>query len=132
MKIFIFFSSFLIILTLNSCFLAITGVPHSHRYKEISDKNDLKLNVFCTYLIKRFEIRNVNPNDSIYIQSLSFKKLNEGKSLNHNNLSDSLRFYNWRIGDMKYHNKKRKDTINIIKITSNGDKTVYKFVLDSN
>ncbi|MDM1137410.1 MULTISPECIES: hypothetical protein [unclassified Empedobacter] len=131
MKIFNFLFFILIILTLNSCFLAITGAPHSHSYKEISDKNDLKLNVFCTYLIKQIKIGNVNPNDSIYIQSSSLKKLNERKLLNHNDLSDSMRFYNLRIGDIKFHSKKRKDTINIIRITSNGDKTVYKFLLDS-
>lgn len=131
MKIVKIVAFILIMLTLNSCFLAITGAPHLHAYKEVSDKNDLKLNVHCMYLNKTFEIRNVNPNDSIFIQSLSFKKPNEIKSLNHNNLSDSIRFYNWRIGDRKYHSKKRKDTINIIRVVSNGDKMVYRFVLDS-
>lgn len=131
MKIFNFLFFILNILSLNSCFLAITGAPHSHSYKEISDKNDLKLNVLCTYLIKWIKIGNVNPNDSIYIQSSSLKKLNERKLLNHDDSSDSVRFYGLRIGDMKYHSKKRKDTINIIRITSNGNKTVYKFLLDS-
>ncbi|SEH80537.1 hypothetical protein SAMN02927937_01527 [Paenimyroides aquimaris] len=121
-----------IILTLNSCFLAITGAPHFHSYKEINNKNDLKLDVHCMYLNKTFEIRNTNPSDSIYIQSLSFKKPNERKSLNHNNFSDSVRFYNWRIGDMKYHNKKREDTIQIIQVTNNGKQNIYKYILELN
>lgn len=67
----------------------------------------------------------MNPNDYIYIQSLSLKKLNKRKLLNHDDLSNSVIFYGLRIGDMKYHSKKRKDTINIIRITSNGNKAVY-------
>jgi hypothetical protein len=122
----------LILLTLNSCFLAITGAPHSHSYKEINDKNDLKLNVHCMYLNKTFEIRNTNSSDSIYIQSSSFKKPNERKSLNHNDFSDSVRFYNWRIGDIKYHNKKRKDKIQIIQVKNNGTQNIYKYVLELN
>ena len=121
-----------IILTLNSCLLAITGAPHFHSYKEINNKNDLKLDVHCMYLNKTFEIKNTNPSDSIYIQSSSFKNPNERKSLNHNNFSDSVRFYNWRIGDMKYHNKKRKDTIQIIQLTNDGKQNIYKYVLELN
>lgn len=64
-----------------------------------------------------FEIRKTNPSDSIFIQSSSFRKSYEIKSLNHKELSDSIRYYNWRVGDMKYHNKNRKDTIQIIQIS---------------
>lgn len=128
MKVVRTFAFILIILTLNSCFLAITGAPHYHTYKEISGKDDLKLGIHCMYLNKTFEIRNTNPNDTIYIQSSSFNNPNKKIAVNHY-LADSVRFYNWRIGDMRYHNKKRKDTINIQRISAKGEKTLYKFVL---
>ena len=32
---------------LNSCFLAITGAPHNHFYKEIHNKDNLQLQVHC-------------------------------------------------------------------------------------
>lgn len=102
-----------------------------HSYKEINNKNELNVNVHCMYLNKTFEIRNAIPSDSIYIQSSSFKKPNERKSLNLNRMTDSVRYYNWRIGDMKYHSKKRKDTIQIIRISKEGYQNDYKYVLES-
>ncbi|MDM1551861.1 hypothetical protein [Empedobacter falsenii] len=119
-----------IFLTLNSCFLAITGMPHNHYYKEINNKNDLKVKVHCMYLNKTFEIRNTIPSDFIYIQSSSFKKPNERKLLNQKMISDSVIYYNWRIGDLKYHNKKRKDTIQIIRISKEGKQSNYKYILE--
>ncbi|WP_298392354.1 hypothetical protein [Flavobacterium sp.] len=120
-----------IILTLNSCFLAITGAPHNHSYKEINGINDLNLDVHCMYLNKTFEIRNADPNDSLYIKSSNFKKPSEKKSLNGKIQTDSIRFYNWRIGDMKYHRNILKDTIEIIKIRNQKIEKVYMFVAES-
>lgn len=129
MKKIIFF--ILITFALNSCFLAITGAPHTHTYKEINGNGDLNVNVHCMYLNKTFEIRNTNPDDSLYIKSSAFKKPSEKKSLNKNTRTDSIRFYNWRIGDIKYHKNLTKDTIEIIKITQQGNSKIYKFVSES-
>ena len=117
---------------LNSCFLAITGTPHTHLYKELNGKNDISLNVHCMYLNKTFEIRDSNPQDSLYIKSSNFKNPTEAKSLNKNRASDSTRYYNWRIGDMKYHKKIAKDTIEILKTMKGGNYTKYRFVYDAN
>ena len=126
MKKIVFF--ILTILTLNSCFLAITGAPHNHSYKEINGYNDLDVNVHCMYLNKTFEIGNADPKDSLYIKSSSFKKPTEKKSLNGGTRIDSIRFYNWRISDTKYHKNILKDTIEIIKITKDKNEKVYRFV----
>lgn len=75
-------TSIILILTLNSCFLGITGAPHSHLYREITGNSTIKVNVHCMYLNKTFEIRNSNPNDSLFIQSSSFKNPSE-KNLLH-------------------------------------------------
>ncbi|MCU7618439.1 hypothetical protein NZ698_14660 [Chryseobacterium sp. PBS4-4] len=120
----------LIILTLNSCFLAITGAPHNHSYREINGYSNLNLHVHCMYLNKTFEIRNANPNDSVYIKSSHFNKLAEKVSFNEKKRSDSIRFYNLRIGDMKYHRNLTKDIIEII-ITNQKNEKVYKFVAES-
>ncbi len=120
----------LLISTLNSCFLAITGAPHQHSYKEVDNKDDLKLLVHCMYLNKTFEVHNVNTEDSIYISSSSFKKSNEKLSLNGNN-ADSIRYYNWRIGDIKYHKNLSQDVIEITKITKKGNQINYKFIADN-
>lgn len=113
---------------LNSCFLAITGTPHTHSYKEINGKNDLKLGVVCYYLNKTFSIKNIGFEDSIYIKSSSFKKPEEKKSFNKINGKDSLYHYGWRIGDRKYHKNFEKDTIEIIKVTKEGHTINYKFI----
>ncbi len=120
----------IIILTLNSCFLAITGAPHNHSYKEINGNNELNLIVHCMYLNKTFEIRNANPNDSLYIKSSSFKNPSEKKSLNGKIRTDSIRYYNWRILDGKYHKNLMKDTIEIIDITNQNNQKVYKFIAE--
>ena len=67
----------LFIFLLNSCFLAVTGAPHEHYYKEINGKNDLKLSVVCYYLNKTFSFKNNGFEDSIYIKSSVFKKPTE-------------------------------------------------------
>ncbi|MGV0978128.1 hypothetical protein [Empedobacter falsenii] len=105
-------------------------MPHNHYYKEINNKNDLKVKVHCMYLNKTFEIRNTIPSDFIYIQFSSFKKPNERKLLNQKMISDSVIYYNWRIGDLKYHNKKRKDTVQIIRISKEGKQSNYKYILE--
>lgn len=120
-----------IIMTLNSCILGITGAPHEHTHKEINGNNELNLNVRCMSMNKSFEIRNANPSDSLYIKSLSFKKPSEMKSLNGNVRPDSVRYYNWRILDGKYHKNLMNDTIEIIKITNQNDQKIYKFIADS-
>jgi len=121
----------LIIMTLNSCVLGITGAPHKHSYKEINGNNELNLNVHCMYMNKTFEIRNANPKDSLYIKSASFKNPSEMKSLNGKVRPDSIRHYNWRILDGKYHKNLMKDTIEIIKITNQNNQKKYKFIADS-
>lgn len=112
--------------------MAITGAPHNHSTREINNEKDLTLNVYCMSLNKTFKIEKVNPEDSLFIKSSSFKNPKEKKLLNKNKSSDSTRFYNWRIGDMKFHKGISKDTIEIIKLTKNGNKINYKFVIDSN
>ncbi|WDF45203.1 hypothetical protein PQ459_09860 [Chryseobacterium sp. KACC 21268] len=119
----------LLISTLNSCFLAITGAPHQHSYKEVNNKDDLKLLVHCMYLNKTFEVHNANTQDSIYIKSSSFKRPNEKLSLN-DAKSDSVKYYNWRIGDLKYHKNLPKDVIEITRITKEGNQIDYKFIAD--
>lgn len=122
----------LVVSTLNSCFLAITGAPHQHYYKEISGKDDLKLQVHCMYLNKTFEIRNSNSEDSIYIKSTSFKNSDKMISLNGKKNYDSIKYYNWRIGDMKYHKNLNKDVIELIRNTKEGNQIVYKFIGETN
>ncbi|HXJ99493.1 MAG TPA: hypothetical protein VNJ50_11635 [Gelidibacter sp.] len=123
-------TSIILILTLNSCFLGITGAPHSHLYREITGNSTIKVNVHCMYLNKTFEIRNSNPNDSLFIQSSSFKNPSEKRSLNRDIPTDSIRYYNWRIGDIRYHKNILKDTIEIIKITKKGNQIAHKFVAE--
>jgi len=120
-----------IILTLNSCFLAITGTPHNHKYQETNNKNDLTLDVTCMYLNKTFVVGKVNPTDSIIIKSTSFESNNKKNILLQNNISDSIRFYNWRIGDGKYHKNISNDTIEIFRITKDGNKNLYQFTYKS-
>lgn len=83
------------------------------------------------YMNKTFEIRNANPKDSLYIKSASFKNPSEMKSLNGKVRPDSIRHYNWRILDGKYHKNFMKDTIEIIKITNQNDQKKYIFTADS-
>lgn len=118
-------------MTLNSCTLGITGAPHKHTYKEINGNNELNLSVRCMSMNKIFEIRNANPGDSLYIKSLSFKNPTEMKSLNGEIASDSIRYYNCRILDGKYHKNLMKDTIEIIKITNKNNQKKYIFIADS-
>jgi len=122
----------LITLTLNSCVLGITGAPHKHSYKEIDGNNELNLTVRCMSMNKTFEITNANPGDSLYIKSSSFKNPTEMKSLNGKIGSDSIRYYNWRITDGKYHRNLMNDTIVIVKITDQNNQKNYKFILESN
>ena len=121
----------LITLTLNSCVLGITGAPHKHSYKEIDGNNELNLSVRCMSLNKIFEIRNANPNDSLYIKSSNFKNPTEMKSLNGKIGSDSIRYYNWRIRDGKYHRNLMNDTIVLVKITDQNNQKIYKFIPES-
>jgi len=118
-------------MTLNSCVLGITGAPHKHTYKEIYGNNELNLSVRCMSMNKTFEIRNGNPNDSLYIKSLSFKNSSEMKSLNGKVGPDSIRHYNWRILDGKYHKNLMNDTVEIIKITNQNNQKKYIFIADS-
>ncbi|WP_438967259.1 hypothetical protein [Flavobacterium sp.] len=118
----------LFILLLNSCFLAVTGAPHEHYYKEINGKNDLKLSVVCYYLNKTFSFKNSGFEDSIFIKSSVFKKPTQKKSFYKINSSDSLYHYIWRIGDRKYHKNFKTDIIEVIKITKKGDTIIYKFI----
>src|SRR5690606_20096332 len=122
----------LITLTLNSCVLGITGAPHKHSYKEIDGNNELNLTVRCMSMNKTFEITNANPGDSLHIKSSSIKNPTEMKSLNGKIGSDSIRYYNWRITDGKYHRKLMNDTIVIVKITDQNTQKNYKFILESN
>lgn len=119
------------IITLNSCVLGITGAPHKHSYKEIDGNNELNLSVRCMSMNKTFEIRNANPDDSLYIKSSSFKNPSEMKSLNGKVGPDLIRHYNWRILDGKYHKNLMKDTIEIIKIRNQNNQKKYIFIADS-
>jgi len=121
----------LITMTFNSCVLGITGAPHKHTYKEINGNEEFVLSVHCMYMNKTFEIKNADPNDSIYIKSISFKNPSEVKSLNGKIRPDSIRYYNWRISDGKYHKNLMNDTIKIIKITNQNDQKKYIFIADS-
>ena len=48
--------------------------------------------------------------------------------MNNNQISDSTRYYNWRILDRKYHKNQSKDTIEIIQISKDGNEKHYKFI----
>jgi len=121
----------LMIITLNSCVIRITGAPHKHTYKEINGNNELNVSVRCMSMNKTFEIRNANPDDSLYIKSSSFKNQTEMKSLNGKVRPDSIRHYNWRILDGKYHKNLMKDTIEIINIRNQNNQKKYIFTADS-
>ena len=129
-KILVIIFTLLSIIILNSCFLAITGAPHTHFYDDISkNENKINLSVFCTPRWKTYRITIVKNDDKAYVKSKAFRNSDEYYLFDKEN--DNSKGYELKINDTKFH-RYFTDTILVKIIDNNNIENIHKFLPKKN